>query len=223
EDIEDFINSTYDHARISIRISEHRSSEQAWLIDEIKRFVDNIDDPGLEIRVTGRVLKNVNVIDALVKGQVYSLSLAAITIIIIIFLALRSISIGMLSIIPNLFPIILNFGIMGFMGIPLDTGTALIAAVAIGIAVDDTIHFLSEYRAKRGQGLSIPMALKTVIFIKGRAFFSSSLILSIGFGVVILSSFVPTMHFGMLIAIVMITALIGDIVFLPAIIMLKER
>jgi len=222
EDIEDVITTNFDHARIAIRISEHRSSEHALLVNEIRRFIDTIDHTGLEIRVTGRALKDVNTIDAIVKGQVYSLALATAIICFIMFLALRSFSIGILSIIPNLFPIMLNFGIMGAMGIPLDTGTALIAAVAIGIAVDDTIHFLSEYRSKRGQGTSIPMAVRSVMFLKGRAIISSSVILCIGFGVVILSSFRPTMNFGMLTAIIMITALIGDIVFLPAIIMLKK-
>ncbi len=222
EDIEDVINNTYDHARIAIRISEHRSSKQASLINDIREFIDSIVHTGLEIRITGRALKDVNTIDALVKGQVYSLALATAIISFIMFLALRSISIGILSFIPNLFPIILNFGIMGAMGIPLDTGTALIAAVAIGIAVDDTIHFLSEYRDKRGQGTSIPTAVKTVMFLKGRPIFSSSIILCIGFGVLILSSFTPTLNFGMLTAIIMMTAVIGDIVFLPAIIMLKK-
>ena len=64
-------------------------------------------------------------------------------------LALKSVSVGLLSLLPNIFPIVLNFGIMGALGINLDTGTALIATVALGIAVDDTIHFLTEYLSWR--------------------------------------------------------------------------
>ena len=223
DDIEDFINDEYDHARIGIRISEHGSVLQGRLIDEIKDYIECIAHPGLDIRVTGNTVQQVNTIDALVKGQIYSLGLAAGVIGIIMFLVLRSIALGCLSLIPNLFPIVLNFGVMGAAGIPLDTGTSLIAAVALGIAVDDTIHFLFEYKKKRVQKMPISESLKAVILIKGRAIISSSLILCIGFGVLTLSSFVPTIHFGLLNAIIMITALIGDLVVLPSVLLLKKR
>ena len=223
DQIEDFVNSSYDHARISVRISEHGSAAQKRLLCKIQGFIGETQYPNLLIKTTGRAVQSVNTIDALVKGQIYSLSLAVAIIGIIMILVLRSIAIGFLSLVPNLFPIIFNFGIMGVAGIPLNTATALIAAVAIGIAVDDTIHFFSEYRLRRAQDTPIPKALKIVVFVKGRAIISSSLILCIGFGVLVLSRFVPTIHFGMLCAIIMITAMIGDIVVLPAIIMLKAH
>jgi predicted RND superfamily exporter protein len=223
EDIEDVINNTYDHARIGLRIALHKSSEQARLVREIENFVQRIDNKGLNIRVTGRALKEVKTIDALVDGQIYSLSLATAIITLVMFFALRSLALGFLSMVPNIFPIVINFGIMGALGIALDTGTALIAAVAIGIAVDDTIHFLSEYKERRSLRMPIPRAVQAVLFLKGRALMSSSIILAIGFSVLVLSSFQPTMNFGFLTAIIMITALIGDAFFLPAIIMLKDR
>jgi len=224
DDIEDVINSTYDRARIAIRISFDKTSDQEKLISHIRSYLaQNITAEHLDIRVTGRAIENVVTIGSLIKGQVYSLALAAAIVSLIMFLALRSISIGFLSIFPNMLPILVNFGIMGALAIPLDTGTAIIAAVAIGIAVDDTIHFLSEYKNRRASGIRIPRALQMVLFLKGRALFSSSLILCIGFSVVIFSSFIPTMHFGVLTAIVMITALVGDTYFLPSIIMLRKN
>lgn len=135
---------------------------------------------------------------------------------------LRSFAIGALSLIPNLFPIIINFGIMGLFGIPLNTATALIAAVAIGIAVDDTIHFLFEYKKKRAQGSTVSGSIEDVINLKGRAIVSSSLILCIGFGVLLLSQFVPTINFGLLTAIIMLTALFGDLVVLPSVLLLRK-
>ena len=222
DETEDFINELYDQARISIRISEHSTAEQEKIINNIKQYLSNMDNNGIDIRITGRALQDVNTIDALVKGQVYSLSLAAGIIAIIMFIVLKSFAIGCLSLIPNLIPIILNFGIMGIAGIPLNTATALIAAVALGIAVDDTIHFLTEYKEKRTEEFSISESVKTVIFLKGRAIISSSLILCIGFGVLVLSRFVPTINFGMLSAIIMITAVIGDLVVLPSIILCKR-
>ncbi len=220
DEIEDVINDTYDHTRIAVRSSKHGSKKQEIIIDKIKDFIASVPHRGMEIRVTGRALQQVNTIGALVKGQVYSLTLAAIMITIIMFIALRSFAIGVLSIIPNIFPIALNFGIMGAAGIPLNTATALIATVALGIAVDDTIHFLSTYRNKRKNEPQNEKAVNKVILTKGRAIISSSLILCIGFGVLTLSRFIPTLYFGFLSTLIMITALIGDIIFLPAIICL---
>ncbi len=221
DDIEDFINTDYDHARISVRISEHSSAGQKELIERIKAYIQTIDHQGIDIRVTGRAVTDANVIDALVQGQVSSLSMALGVISLIMLLVFRSFKLALLSMIPNLFPIVLNFGIMGMFNIPLDTGTALIAAVALGIAVDDTIHFLSEYQLRRSQNMTMPDALTAANETKGRAIVASSLILCIGFGVLGLSRFVPIIHFGLLSAIIMLTALIGDLVFLPTIMLLK--
>lgn len=223
DDIEDFITSDYDHARLAIRCSLHNSSDQKHLISTIKNFLKTLNTSQLEISVTGRSLQDVLVIDSLVKGQIYSLTLAAIVVSITLLIVFRSPVLAALSLMPNMFPILLNFGVMGAVGIPLDTGTSLIAAVALGIAVDDTIHFLSEYQQRRAQGLLIPEAIMHTIDTKGSAILSSSLILCIGFGVMVLSRFVPVIHFGLLCAIIMITAVIGDLVLLPAVILLKKE
>jgi predicted RND superfamily exporter protein len=222
DDIADYVNDTYDHARIAVRIAEHSSGAQERLIHQIRQYVEEMEHSGVNIRITGRAVQDVNTIHELVQGQVYSLSLAAGVISFIMFLVLRSVATGFLSLVPNLFPIIINFGIMGAAGVPLNTATALISAVALGIAVDDTIHFLSEYNKLRKQKVAISGSVEEVILAKGRAMVSSSLILSIGFGVLILSSFVPTINFGILSAIIMITALIGDVIVLPSIVLLKK-
>lgn len=223
DDIEDFINIDYDHARISVRISEHSSREQKRMIDRIKNYIETIDHPGMQIRVTGRAVIDTNVMAAMVNGQVISLSIAAVVISLIMFLVFRSFKIACLSMIPNFFPIVLNFGIMGAIGIPLNTGTALIAAVSLGIAVDDTIHFLSEYQRQRAFGLQRAQALERATMVKGQAILISSAILVIGFGIMVLSRFVPIIHFGLLSAIIMVTALVGDLVVLPAIMLFKRE
>ena len=222
DEIEDFVNNTYDHARISVRISENGTAGQKRLIRKLQNFLGIIDHKGLNIRITGRTIKDVRIMDSLVQGQIYSLSLAVCTISIIMFLALRSLSIGSLSLIPNLFPIILNFGVMGAAGIPLNTATALISAVALGIVVDDTIHFLSEYKTRKSQNMSRSKSVETALFLKGRAITTSSVILCIGFGVLAISSFIPTINFGTLCAIIMLTAVVGDIIVLPSVILLKK-
>ena len=221
DDIEDFVNPDFDHSRIMVRLGVHGSAEQALIIDDIRNFIDQLDSPGLSMRVTGQAVQDVNIIDAIVFGQIYSLSIAVGVISLLMFMVFRSLALGFLSLIPNCFPILLNFGIMGLMGIPLNTATSLIAAVAIGIAVDDTIHFLSRYNRERKQGLSIAKAVETTMLVKGRALLSSSAILCVGFGILVLSSFMPIVYFGALSALIMITAVIGDLIVLPAVLMIK--
>ncbi|MCF6246260.1 MAG: MMPL family transporter [Desulfobacula sp.] len=216
EDINDFINSMFDRARISLRLSEHSTRAQAKIISSISNYVKQFQSNDIEIRISGRALQDVNTIDALVAGQIYSLSAAVVIIILIMFFVLRSVPLGMLSIVPNIFPIVFNFGIMGLFGIPLNTATAIIAAVAIGIAVDDTIHFLSEFRWNLDQGKDVEEAIVDTIHYKGKAILLSSVILAIGFGVMIFSRFVPTINFGALTSIIMVAAVIGDLLILPS-------
>ena len=217
DDIDEYITSTYDHARILIRISEHSSAGQARIIASLRSFIDGMEHDGLQIRVTGRSVADVNTIATLVRGQVESLSIAAAIITLIMFLALRSFRIGALTLIPNMFPIAVNFGIMGILGIPLNTSTALISVVALGIAVDDTIHYLTEYKRKRSENLSMKDALHCVTLEKGKGISSSTVILFISFSVLMLSRFVPTISFGGLSAVIMITAWVGDMIVLPAV------
>lgn len=216
-DLDEFITADYDHARILLRLSEHGSAGQARIIHALQDFPGLKDPAGLTIRISGRAVQDVNTIEALVWGQIESLALAAAVITVILFLALRSWSTGALSLLPNAFPIILNFGIMGLLGIPLNTATALISVVAIGIAVDDTIHFLTEYTRYRADKLSVPEALQRTTLEKGLAISATSLILIIGFGVLLCSSFVPTISFGGLSAVIMFTAWVGDMIVLPAV------
>jgi hypothetical protein len=223
DDIEDFVNSDFDHTRIMVRLGVHSSADQERIIQDIRDFILQLDAKQLSMRVTGQAVQDVNTIDALVSGQVYSLSIAVGVISLFMFLVFRSLAMGFLSLIPNCFPIILNFGIMGLMGIPLNTATSLIAAVAIGIAVDDTIHFISRYNQGRRQGNAVPGAVESTLLIKGRALLSSSAILCIGFGILVLSSFMPVGYFGLLSACIMLTAVYGDLVLLPAILLLKKK
>ncbi|TVQ98196.1 MAG: RND transporter [Desulfovibrionales bacterium] len=219
DDIADFITPSHDHARITVRISEHSSAGQAALVEEIRSFISNLDDHPLHIRVTGQAMHNVNTIEALVRGQVTSIALATGVIGLIMILGLRSLSMGLISFLPNLFPIVLNFGIMGLFAIPLNTATALIAVVALGIAVDDTIHFLTTYAAKRNAGQDVATSLERTLQDKGPALIITSLVLCAGFSIMLFSNFIPTTQFGILTAVIMLTALVGDLLLLPAVLL----
>lgn len=223
DDIQEYVNGAYNATRIMVRTHQHESAAQARLLDSIGDIVREETAPDLSVRVTGQVVQDVAVIDALVAGQVKSLLLAVVCVSLVMCLALRSWGLGLLSLLPNVFPILLNFGVMGILGIPLNTATVLIAAVALGIAVDDTIHFLRHFEEGRRKGRSVSAAVQDSLMAKGQALVSSSVILGIGFGILMASQFTPTAYFGALSAFIMLAALVGDLVFLPAVLLVLGR
>ena len=222
DDIDDFVNDTYDRSRIAVRVAVHSTLQQKQILSKIQSFLGTLDQGEMDIQVTGRIVQDVNTINAIVKGQVVSLGLATGVIAVIMLFVFRSIKLGLLSLLPNLFPIVINFGIMGVFGVALNEATALIAAVSLGIAVDDTIHFLIQYQRNKKNGVGMLENIEDVIKRKGTAILLSSLILSIGFGVMAFSRFVPTMHFGILSAVIMLSAVVADLLLLPAMLMMKR-
>jgi len=122
---------------------------------------------------------------------------------------------GFLSLIPNLFPIIIIFGVMGFFNIPLNTGTAMIAAIAIGIAADDTIHFMVRYNREMKRLNDQDQAMVECIHKEIRPVLTTSVALALGFAILAFSNFVPVIYFGLLSALVMLLALAGDLVLTP--------
>jgi len=152
----------------------------------------------------------------LVAGQTKSILLGLILIFSIMFLMFLSVKVGLIALVPNCFPIIMNFGMMGWMGIPLSTSTSLIASIAIGLAVDDTIHYLHRYNTEFKKDLDKDRALRDTVKSVGKPIIFTTLTISIGFCVLMLSHFKPTAIFGFLMVITMLTALIGDLILLPA-------
>ena len=224
DELGNFIDENYEWARLSARVTEHSSRELKVDIEQLRDFIrENLSDSDLKIRITGKTYLVNKLVKSIVDSQVKSLALAFLVIFGILFFVFRSFSLGLISVIPNTIPIILNLGLMGLAGIPLNTATAIISAVAIGIAVDDTIHFLNQYRNERQGGSPVRSAAIAAIENKGVPMITTSLILMAGFGILIVSNFVPTAQFGFLASMIMLFAVAGDIIILPAILMLKGK
>jgi len=134
----------------------------------------------------------------------------------IMFLLFLSAKVGLIAIVPNLFPIIVNFGMMGWLGIELSMATSLIASIAIGLAVDDTIHYLFRFNHEFKKDLDEKRALRATLHHIGRPVIYTTLTIGIGFSVLMFSSFKPTAVFGALMLLTMGAALIGDLVLLPS-------
>ncbi len=151
----------------------------------------------------------------LVSGQVKSLFLTMTVIFIIMFALFLSSKVGLIAIVPNLFPIVINFGLMGWFGIELSMATSLIASIAIGLAVDDTIHYLVRFNHEFKKDLDEKRALKETISHIGRPIIFTTLTIGTGFFILAFSGFKPTAIFGTMMVITMLSALVGDLVLLP--------
>jgi predicted RND superfamily exporter protein len=130
-------------------------------------------------------------------------------------LLLRSLRIGLLSMIPNLIPLLLTFGVMGWVGIPLRTSTALIFSVALGVAVNDTIHFVTRFKEELFLSGDRKMAVRATLLSTGRAIIFTSILMIFGFGTMMTTRFVGIFQMGLLGAVTLFAALLGDLLLLP--------
>ena len=134
-------------------------------------------------------------------------------------LVFRSLRIGILSMIPNIIPVSIALGIMGWWGIPLNMATSMIACVALGMIVDDTIYLTDRFKKELMADGDYVKAMDRTLFTTGRPVIYSSLILSGCFGILMFSNFVPTLYFGFLTSFTMLTALLADLFLTPALLL----
>lgn len=153
----------------------------------------------------------------LLRDLVMSCGGAFLLICPVIMLVLRSAPAGLIAMIPNIAPIILVFGFMGWVGYAVDIGSVLTASVALGIAVDDTLHFLNWFRKASDRGVSRHDAIRDAFQRCAPAMFQTTLICSLGLLVLVFCTFIPTQRFACLLSLLLFAALIGDLILLPAI------
>jgi predicted RND superfamily exporter protein len=178
---------------------------------------------GLPVQLTGTNYLLAQMSHTLVFTQLRSLGLAIFLILGTIAVALCSWRLGIVAAIPNLLPPLLVFGLMGWCGIGLSTATTMIASVALGLVVDDTIHLLYRYRQARRTGDDPPLAITEAVRHTGRALVSTTLILALGFWAGLVGSFKPTVSFSFLTGLTMILALLADVLVLPACLLSGSR
>ena len=216
-----FVNIEANEARISMRIIDSNDElRRNELIKKINRDLEDIiTNKDTTFRLTNLMILYNNMLQSLFESQI-STAGASIFVLGIMFLILfRNIKMVLIALVTNLIPISLVFGIMGWLKIPLDIMTITIAAIALGIAVDDTIHFMHrfdfEYKQSHGNyKVSIHKAINTV----GHPMYHTTIIVVIGFSILMLSNLVPTIYFGLLTAVVMISVLIANLILLPRLI-----
>ncbi|MCG7920859.1 MAG: MMPL family transporter [Candidatus Thiodiazotropha lotti] len=210
-----FVSLDYSRARILVRHSISSSKQLNQAIENIRSFASNTIDPRLNIEVTGESYLNSQAVDYMADGQLRSLLLMLVFIFIIITLMLINVRVGLVAVMVNIFPITILFGVMGYFHIALDTGTIMVAAIALGIGVDHTMHFIVRYQRLINEGAPHVKSIMQVIRSESVPIVSTAIALAMGFTTLALSSFPPIALFGLLSAMVMLLALIATFVITP--------
>lgn len=215
--------------RIMLRADERQQADDKLeLIAAVERvareeFPANAFPQQEPPEVTGLFLLLAFLIQNLLADQLVSFLIAAAGVLAMMTIAFRSLSVGLISLVPNVFPIVLVIGGMGLVGLPINIGTAMIASVSMGLTVDSSIHYISGYRLARARGENVDTALRTTNRGVGMALVFANLALIIGFTVLTQSYFIPLVYFGILVSVAMIGGLIGNLVLLPLMLPWTER
>ena len=212
----DFLSSDHRYARIVARTHLFSSSELHTTIDRINQRAAQLFPDDFRVQVSGSLVLMNRTSDRVAAEQAKSLIFSVLLISAIVVILFRSLRIACLALIPAGLPVLLCFGLMGWSGVSLNVNTSLIANVAIGIAVNNCVHFLVHFQRNVRLGLSITDATSQSLKNAGGAMLAASIALTIGFLVFGLSRFVPVSQFGLLTAFIMGTDLLANIFLLPS-------
>ncbi|MCX8124388.1 MAG: efflux RND transporter permease subunit [Spirochaetes bacterium] len=221
DEFEPYVDKKFTTVNIFARLWEKQgkflsSNTMHHIINKIRIYLEHNLPEGCSFKITGEPKVLVRMSEYIVQGQVMSLALSLLSIFIVVLLIFYNIKAAFVSLIPISTAVLLNFGVMGFLGIRLDMATAIIAAITIGIGIDDTIHFLNTYRHFNSPELSQKEVITKTLNQAGVAIVYTSVALIFGFLVLVISSFKPVIYFSILLATTMITTTLGALLFLPA-------
>lgn len=216
--VQRFLRADLGHALVHARVPDAGTAEcdagYAALEEELEALRSAHPDVSLEVTGTGYVARrNVNII---IRDFALGLGLAALVIFIVLGFAFRSLRLGALSLLPNAFPIVFAAAGLRVAGLELQVPSVLAFTVLLGIAVDDTIHFVSRYRRELRAGLGEDDALVQAFLGVGRALAMTTIVLGVGFGVTLLSALPTSRLFALIVVSGLFAALIGDLLLLPA-------
>ncbi|AXX86830.1 RND superfamily transporter [Malaciobacter marinus] len=220
--LEPYINIEKDQARVTLRIID---SDKNLRRDELLKKIKNdlktiIKDESVEIKLSNLMVLYNNMLQSLFDSQVKTLGFVILTLFIMFLILFRSFTIATIAILANIVPISIIFGIMGWSKIPLDIMTITIAAISIGIGVDDTIHYIHRFKEEFKKDHNYINAMQRSHRSIGFAMLYTSIAVMVGFSILVLSNLIPTIYFGILTVIVMATILASALLLLPRLLIL---
>jgi predicted RND superfamily exporter protein len=203
---------------VAITAEAASSSDGAAVLEEVERIVSSLGPEGWKVEITGPLRVHLDMVNEVQTTQLRSFVTALIAVLALVCVFLRSLPWALAAMVPTLLPVVTTLGAMGYWGIRLDMGTAMVAAVVLGIAVDDTVHLLVQIRRHRAAGEGADRAVEAAVAHVGRAVVTTSIALALGFFVLTLSSWESVASFGVLSGLAILGAMVSDLVVLPALV-----
>jgi hypothetical protein len=215
-----YVNEDASQTRIEVRVREtYPGLQRDVLLNKIERFLQ--DEMGLaeqDYRITGIYVLYNNLLQSLFNSQIRTIVLVFAAVWLMFAILFRSLILATIGLVPNVFPVVLVLGILGWVGIPLDIMTITIAAITIGIAVDQTIHYIHRFQREYPREGSYVRTMYRCHDSIGKAMYYTSLTIILGFSLLVLSNFKPTIYFGLFTGLAMVAALLGSMTLLPRLI-----
>lgn len=217
-----YINIEHNQARFSTRIVDSNEAlRRKTLLKKISDDLSHMINPHVAtVQLSNLMVLYNNMLQSLFQSQIMMVSVVLLILFLMFLLLFRSLQVTIIALIVNIIPIGIIFGFMGWLHIPLDIMTITIAAIAMGIGVDDTIHYIHRFKIEYVKDHLYPEAIQRTNESVGNAMYYTSLTIVIGFSILILSNLIPTIYFGLLTVLVMIAALIADLILLPKLLLL---
>jgi len=223
--LKNFVDSTGQYARITTFMKDIGTDKMERIEEELQAKINKtFPQEKYEVTMTGKALVFQKGTKYLVRNLVISLSLAIVLISAFMAYMFRSFRMIIVSLIPNLLPLLITAGLMGFLGVPIKPSTILVFSIAFGISVDDTIHFLAKYRQElQANNWKIKKSVYAALRETGVSMFYTSIVLFFGFSVFTISSFGGTVALGALVSATLLFAMLSNLLLLPSLLLSLER
>ncbi|MBT4815606.1 MAG: MMPL family transporter, partial [Lentisphaerae bacterium] len=227
EDFRDIISSPYvsiedNQARVSIRMKDSLPTlRRAAFLQKLRRELP--EHAGLapeQIRLSGVMVLYNNMLQSLFRSQIQTAGVTVAALMVMFLVLFRSVSVSLIAIFPNVMASLVVLGVMGLLGIPLDMMTITIVAISIGIAVDNTIHYIHRFKHEFAADRNYLRAMHRAHGTIGNAMFYTSITIILGFSILGMSNFIPSVLFGLLTGLAMAMALLAALALLPKLILL---
>ncbi len=211
ENLNKVVDYDYEKLNVTFQLKKDDSNAINSALDILKTYEDDFKKHGITMNYAGSGYKGLVFTDLILEGQIKSLILSLLTIIVLISLMFKNIKIGLISSVPIIVTAAISFGIMGFLGIPLSTTTALLSSIAIGIGIDYAVHFLEQYRNNAANTDDKMHAAQKTMAHSGRAIIYNAIVVIAGFLVLMFSVFPPNRELGALVSLNMFTSFVGTL------------
>lgn len=223
DDLEDFVDSQFSKARMTLKMPWVDAISYHEMLVDLKAHLDKNLPEGVEVQLTGMIPLLSNTITAAIVSAGESYVIAIVLISVMMILLLGNIKLGVVSMIPNLFPVFFVIGMMVLFNIPFDLFTMLVGTIVLGLAVDDNVHFMHNFRRFYDEGKSVEEAVRLTLTGSGRAMLITTIVLTLGFYVYLFASMANLVNFGLLAGTAIIVALVADFFLAPALMALLYK